>query len=223
MKKILTLVIVLALAVPLSLLADPDVWNGPDMGRPGQGMGMGPGNGACMMPGGGGPGMQCDWGGRGPGHRAPMGKGMRGGGMGMRGMGSGMGVQMLLWNAEEIGLTDDQVARLTQMRTDHQMERVDRDAALEKARIKMRNLMMDENASESSVLAGIDEVSRLEADLKKMRYSHFSAVRNVLTADQKTKLKELRQDRMQQWRDRWDDDDNDRPVPGRGRGMGRNN
>ena len=213
MKKILTLALVLALVVPFTLMADSDVWDGPDMGKPGPRMGMGgPGDGSCMMAGG--PG---SFGGRGQ----HMGMGMRGRGMGMRGMGAGMGVQMLLRNADDLGLTDDQVARLEKMRTDHQMERVDREAALEKAQIKMRNLMFDEDASESAVLAGIDDVSRLEADIKKMHYSHFNAVRNVLTDDQKTKLKELRQTRMQQWRDRWNGDDDDQPAPGRGRGMGR--
>jgi Spy/CpxP family protein refolding chaperone len=79
------------------------------------------------------------------------------------------------------------------MATQFRLEKVDKDAAVKKARITLRALMRDD-AGESQVSAAIDEVSRLNADLKKMQYRHHQQMKGLLTDEQQKKLKELRCD-----------------------------
>ena len=196
MKKTIIVITAILMALPLSLMAQ----GGPvcDGTGPGPGGGQGMGMRACM-PGQGGPGMP----GGGPGR--------------MGGRHDGAGIARLLAVADEIGLTDQQKTDLKKMVETFQLDRIDREAALDKAEVKLRGLMMDDKAVESQVLAQIDQVSKLKAEIQKMRYQHRTQVQSILTDDQKAKLQELRKTRMQ---NRFDDDD---AAPGRGMGrrMGR--
>ena len=165
----------------------------------------------------------CD--GDGPHGRFNQGMG-RGAGFG-HGMGGRMGmpdgqpgIRHLLAVADEIELTDDQKNRLESMTVDFQTQRVDAQAEVKKAEITLRSLMRDDDASESAVLAAIDNVSRLKADLQKMRYQHRQQVKSVLTDEQQEKLKELRKDfGKRMFRRSGDDDDDTPPTPRGGRGM----
>lgn len=196
MKRTITALATILLMLPLAAMAQGGpACDGTGPGPMGKGMGQGMGHGM-------GPGMGC--------------RSMKHDGFGMQ-RGGGMAIAGLLRNAEEIGLTDQQQADLKKMAETFQMDRIDREAALDKAQVKMRSLMMDDKAAESQVLAQIDQVSKLKADLQKMRYQHRKQVQNLLTDDQQAKLKELRKAR---WQDRFDGDD-DMPGPGMGRGMGR--
>ncbi len=114
--------------------------------------------------------------------------------MGMRD--GGPGLKMLLTVADEINLTDEQKGKLEQMMVDFNLKKVDQRAKIEKAEIRLRALMRDEKANENEVLATIDEVARVKADLHKMRYQHRKEVRSLLTDEQAAKLKELRKARM---------------------------
>lgn len=117
-------------------------------------------------------------------------------GMGQRmGRHAGMGPRMLLMHADDLELTDAQKTQLETMATQFQLDKVDKQAALEKAEIQFRSLMMKGDASQKDVDAAIDNVSRLRADMQKMRYAHQLKAKGVLTAEQVDKLKELRQNR----------------------------
>ena len=117
--------------------------------------------------------------------------------MQQKGMGrfnDGPGIGRVLALADEISLTDQQRADLKKMQLDFQTQMVDARAAVKKARISLRALTAD-NAAEADVTRKIDEVSKLEADLDKMRYRHHQAMKAVLTDEQKSKLEELCQER----------------------------
>lgn len=130
-----------------------------------------------------------------------MGKGMKGCGMhqGMKGdrMHRGMGIQMLLRNADEINLSDEQVKKLKDMMIDHKLEMVDQKALLEKAQIKLKSQMHDDNSNESAVFEGIDKVAKLKAELHKKKYKHMKMVQNSLSDEQKDKLKSLRKEKRE--------------------------
>lgn len=135
------------------------------------------------------------------GQRLGDGPGM-GQGMGMHpGMGSrmerhaGMGPRMLLVHADDLELTDAQKTQLETMATQFQLDKVDKQASLEKAQIQLRSLMMKGDAPQKDVDAAIDNCARLRADMQKMRYAHLQKAKGVLTAEQVDKLKELRTDR----------------------------
>ena len=139
--------------------------------------------------------MDCDHGSGGHGMRQGCGHGMRGQ-AGMRGMGP-------MELADELGLSDDQVDRLQDMRLEHRMQMIENRAGVQKAHLKVQSLMHDDNAPEQEVMGAIEELSRVQAEMKKTAYRHRQDMKNVLTADQQAKLEELRKDRRQdrqQWR-----------------------
>lgn len=142
-------------------------------------------------------------------------------GMGMMGMGMGMrtpGIEMILRHADDINLTDEQKTKLESMRAEMQIERIDQKAELDKARVRSHTLMKGD-APEAEVLRAIDEVTRLEGEMKKMMYSHHQAVKAVLTDTQVDQLKELRAERrFDHRRDGKQMRDGDGPRGDRGRG-----
>jgi Spy/CpxP family protein refolding chaperone len=170
MKKTIVILMALALVAPAALLAQPGS-GAMDRQFGGQG---GFGGGDCQMDGH--PGFQGRHGGR----------GMKGDGMGMKGF---------LAFADEIELTDDQEKQLEALQLKFQMERIDRQAELKKARVELRSLMRDDDAAESAVLRQIDVVGDLRTDMQKMQFSHRNEMKAVLTEDQINKLEELRKER----------------------------
>lgn len=99
------------------------------------------------------------------------------------------GVGFLLRNAEEYNLTELQQENLSQLQTQFELEKVDKEAALRKAKISFRALVRDHNAAERDVLDAIDKVAACEADMRKMRYYHLKAGHAQLDADQLSGLK----------------------------------
>lgn len=118
-------------------------------------------------------------------HRGPSGMDAERGGS-LRQMG---GVGFLLRNAEDYNLTELQQENLSKLRTDFELEKVDKEAALRKAKIVFRALVRDHNAAEKDVLKAIDKIAAREADMRKMRYYHLRAAQAQLNGDQLDGLK----------------------------------
>jgi hypothetical protein len=131
------------------------------------------------------------------------GRGERGSGMGM-GHGQGMGMcggpmmddddfvhpGMLLRCADELGLNEDQQNQILKMNEEHAMARIDREAELEKAQVKLHHLMINDG-SEKDILSAMDKIGTLRTEMKKMNFQHFRQVKGILNADQIKKFKEL--------------------------------
>lgn len=143
----------------------------------------------------------------------------QGRGHGMMGQMQRPGVQRLLMLADELELTDQQKADLKAKLEPFQTEKIDLEASLKKAKLHMRTLMTDEKPNDAKVLAAIDQVTKLEGDMKKMRYRHHSEVFAMLTEAQQVKLRELRKEHMGQGR-RMMKRDGSGPGMGMGMGMG---
>ncbi|MBN1213421.1 MAG: hypothetical protein JXA92_12690 [candidate division Zixibacteria bacterium] len=111
------------------------------------------------------------------------------------------GIQRLLNMDDELALSPEQKTKFEKMKTDFAMERIDRGAALEKAQVKLRDLMADNKASETNVNMAIDEVSRLKADIQKMRYNHHKQIQATLTEEQVAKLNDMRMERRKEMRE----------------------
>ncbi len=158
----------------------------------------------------------CEMGkGMGPGNGPGMGHGM--GMRGHRGMERGEGIGRLLMMADELQLTDQQKEKIQTLVSSFRLEQIDRRAAIQKAQVKMADLRRNDKASESEVMAAIDEMAKLRADMAKMQYRHHQSVRAVLTDKQQEQLKTMRFERMHRnWDDDEDDDDedgHDMPTP----------
>ncbi|RKX23040.1 MAG: hypothetical protein DRP35_00395 [Candidatus Zixiibacteriota bacterium] len=102
----------------------------------------------------------------------------------------GQGMFSLLRHAEMLELTDKQVEKIKEMKYQFNLERIDKKAAIEKTQLKLGKMMRDE-VSESKVFAAIDEISDLKAEMRKMQYKHHADIKNLLTDEQKEKIKEL--------------------------------
>ncbi len=131
----------------------------------------------------------------------------------------GRGMGMLLAHAEELGLTDQQVSALEDMRSEFQLAQVDRKAELKKAEIKLKDLMRDE-APQSQILSQMDKIGVMKTEMKKVQYQHREAVKNVLTAEQQEKMKDFRKDFGKRSRGNGSGPGN-RGQGRRGQGMGR--
>jgi Spy/CpxP family protein refolding chaperone len=99
------------------------------------------------------------------------------------------GIGMLLHHVDDFGLNDNQIEQLNKMMLEFELEKVDRQAALQKAKINWRALIRDVDADEADVMTAIDNVSKAEGDLRKMRYNHLKAARSVLQDEQRNNLK----------------------------------
>lgn len=108
------------------------------------------------------------------------------------------GVGHLLRNAEEHNLTEEQEEQLEKMKLDFELEKVDLQAALRKAKIVFRALARDHNSSEQDVMKSIDKVARCEANLRKMRYRHLKAAHAILSDEQRKGLKAFHKQRMRE-------------------------
>jgi len=154
----------------------------------------------------------------GPGMEAECGPGMMRGG--------GMGLPRLMEMADKLELTQAQRDKIKGMMEAFQLERVDKQAALKKAEIKLKGLMHDDKAAEADVIKGIDQIAGLKADMAKMRYHHLSEMRSILTDKQREMLKSMKMESRKEVRVRViekrggeeEDDETPAPHPG-GKGM----
>jgi len=101
---------------------------------------------------------------------------------------------ILLRMADEIGLDANQKIQIAKMNEEHALLRIDKEAELEKAELRLHHLMNSDGA-EKEVLAAMDKVGALKSDLKKMQYQHRNSVKALLDVDQLKRLKEIRQSR----------------------------
>jgi Spy/CpxP family protein refolding chaperone len=118
-------------------------------------------------------------------------------GMKAEGHHKGFGIKRLLRVADEINLSEDQKDKLKSMAKEFQLQKVDLEADIKKARILLRDLMHDDNASEQDVFRAIDKATALKANMKKMKYRHMKSAKNILSDEQKDKLKSLRKEHME--------------------------
>ncbi len=165
-----------------------------------------PGGGMMQMPGGAGPMMP----GRGM-MRGMPGTGMMqmrqarpgmGDGPGMRRMGQmGPGEPMagLLRNPEvqkELGLTPEQLQKLDDIRFNAEKEGIQHRSALQISHLELNHLMTAENPDRAAIDKKIQETAQEEAAMMRSSINARLNARSVLTAEQRTKLKQYMQNRM---------------------------
>jgi hypothetical protein len=107
------------------------------------------------------------------------------------------GVGMLQRHAGEFELSDEQLDRLESLRTHHELEKIDLQAALQKAKVLMRARIRDLSTPEAEVLSAIEDVCRAECELRKMRYRHLKAAHGVLNGDQYEKVRHFHRSQVQ--------------------------
>ena len=126
-------------------------------------------------------------------HRGPGGPGMDG----PRGMRGGAGMEF-----RGLDLTDDQRAQLRKIRDARQNEFKAAGEKLRAAREGMRQLMQSDTINEQAIRAKSAEVAAAEAEVAILNARVRQESLQVLTSEQQQKLKELRESRGTQMKQR---------------------
>lgn len=133
--------------------------------------------------------------GGGPGHM--MGRGGRMGGImgrGTKGRRGGMG--MIFHLADELDLSESQREELSEIFTSHRKEVIRQKAEIELEKVDLHKLMRQEEPNLDEVESQIRNIANMQATIKFSQFEVRVNVRNVLTEEQKTALKKIRQDRQ---------------------------
>ncbi|MCY3868088.1 MAG: periplasmic heavy metal sensor [Gemmatimonadetes bacterium] len=118
-------------------------------------------------------------------------------------------------------LTDEQKEKMNSLRSAHQKAMVDLRAAHAKARIDLGEIRKQDNPSASDIQAKVDAVTAAQGKIMAREIQHNIDVRNLLTAEQKEKLGEMRRGGREGFRGRGGSGFRGRGGPGfRGRGPG---
>jgi len=86
-------------------------------------------------------------------------------------------------------LTADQTAKMAKLKLEHQKAMVPLQAALKTKQLELRQLML-EKADQTKLNAKIDEIAKAGADIQKSCLAHKTAVKGLLTDEQKKALEE---------------------------------
>lgn len=123
-------------------------------------------------------------------------RGMMGMGQGMmmdeERMGPGGMVGFFLNQAEELGLSDEQVAKLRSIRTETQKALIRKQADLRVAQIELEELLQNPTAKRADLEAKAKEVQRLQSEVWLTAFRARLDAREVLTSEQLKKAASLR-------------------------------
>jgi len=106
---------------------------------------------------------------------------------GMSGMGQ-MGCGHMLGMKKELGLTDDQTAKLKSMKTEQEKRSINDRAAIEILEVELRDLLSEETVDIKAVDAKIDKIGVLKAKMHKDRVHLMVDSKKVLTPEQREKM-----------------------------------
>lgn len=107
------------------------------------------------------------------------------------GIATGHLLRHLLKNKQEIGLTDEQIAKLRAMALDADRARIRAEADKMVSDRELRSLLWDEKAELTAIEAKVKETESLEATVRIIGIRAKRELVGVLTPEQKTKLKAL--------------------------------
>ncbi len=127
-------------------------------------------------------------------NRPPMERAFEGrGGMGHEGTGRWWDNPQV---AKDLNLAPDQKQKMDDIFQQSRLKLIDLHAALQKEEVTLDPLINADSPDETKILTQIDKVAQARAELEKSNARMLLSVRQVLTADQWTKLKAARAQRM---------------------------
>jgi Spy/CpxP family protein refolding chaperone len=135
-----------------------------------------------------------------PGHRGmqghpgmqgrKMGRGARHDKMGRRGDGRPGQIARLLRHADVLGLTEDQQAKLKELKFSAEKEMIDLKAAMQKEQLELKQLMTAEDLNARSIKRQLEAVALAQTNLKFRKISLRIEARDILTGEQRELIKE---------------------------------
>lgn len=112
--------------------------------------------------------------------------------------GLGMGLAQIVNNAnlrQQLGITDAQAGKVRQLTSDFQVSQIRSRADVQVDRLQLRNLLTAQNPDRTAIDQKLNQVSAAELALRKQQVHYRLDLRNVLTAEQRQKLQQMRQGR----------------------------
>ena len=91
-----------------------------------------------------------------------------------------------------LGLTDDQVARLSQIKVETEKAAIKTKADIAVQRIELRELLKADNPDRDTVMKKVQEVSDLTGQLMQEHVQALLSAKTILTPEQQKKLREFR-------------------------------
>lgn len=100
-------------------------------------------------------------------------------------------IKHVLTAGDELGLTEEQETRLRAVKTAFKKERITKKAAVDLAKVDLRDLLHSDQASMSEIEAMVNKMYALKAELRVASIKAAREAKAVLTPDQRKKLKAL--------------------------------
>ncbi len=100
-------------------------------------------------------------------------------------------ISLMLRNREKLGLSDEQVRRMEQLRTDFEKESIRKDADRKVAEMDLDALLNAPTVDIAKVEAKVREIEKQRADLRIARIRAIEKAKEQLTAEQRKKLQEV--------------------------------
>jgi Spy/CpxP family protein refolding chaperone len=113
--------------------------------------------------------------------------------------------RMLLKMKADIGLTEDQVAKIEKMGTAHKENLIKREANLKVMQLKFDTHLQEKKINRAKLEKVVREIARLRTDMQIENINHLLDLRELLTAEQLIKIDELKKEmRHKRWNRRKD-------------------
>jgi hypothetical protein len=100
-------------------------------------------------------------------------------------------ISLMLRNREKLGLSDEQVRRMEQLRTEFEKESIRKDADRRVAEMDLDALLNAPNVDMAKVEAKVREIEKQRADLRLARIRAIEKAKEQLSAEQRKKLQEV--------------------------------
>ncbi len=97
---------------------------------------------------------------------------------------------------DELELTDEQVDQLEELKYEHRLAGIEMRAELEKEKIEMEKLMSDDDFDRDGIYEQAEKVAELEKQLQLSRVEGKLDMMEILTQDQREKLREFKSQKM---------------------------
>jgi Spy/CpxP family protein refolding chaperone len=129
--------------------------------------------------------------GRGEGRGCEEGRGMG------PGEGRGMGPRHFFGDParmqEELGLTDEQVNKISAINLEHRKQMLTMREQIDPKRTHLRKLLLEENVDLGQVRQLLKEIADLQVEVRMLRIRHRMEIEKVLTTEQRSKLRAERE------------------------------
>ncbi len=90
----------------------------------------------------------------------------------------------MMMAADELGLTEDQMDKLSDLRFEHKKAMIQKKAALQEAKLELRQLMRKAEVDKKTALSRQEKISAVKADMARTKLGHRLEMRKVLSGEQ---------------------------------------